>query len=72
MSISPWCKTVARISLLEQCHDLLLVCKRKKSRCGLPAVSFAQHLGMETHAGLTQTMKAGAVLSSQGRSTRVR
>ena len=72
MSISLWCKTVVRISLLEQCRDLLLICKRKKSRCSLPAVSFAPRLGMETHVGLTQTMKAGAVLSSQDRSTRIR
>ena len=53
MSLSPWCKTVVQISLLEPCSDLLLICKRKKSRWGLPAVGFAQHLGMETCVDLT-------------------
>ena len=31
MSLSPWCKTVVQISLLEPRSDLLLICKRKKS-----------------------------------------
>ena len=72
MSLSPWRKTVVQISLLEQCGDLLLICKREKSRWSLPAVAFAQRLGMETRGALTQTVKDGAVLSSQGRSTRAR